>query len=100
MTRPIIQIQNAETGEDIVREMNDDEFAAWQVGKSDRDSAQAKAIRADRDSRIAATDWKVLKALELGNPSNFELALYRQNLRDITAQEGFPWSVVWPTEPV
>lgn len=100
MTRPIIQIHNAETGVNTVREMNDDEFSAWQAGQADRDAAQAENVRADRDSRIAATDWKVLKALELGNPSDFELALYRQNLRDITTQEGFPWSVVWPIESV
>jgi hypothetical protein len=26
-------------------------------------------------------------------------AAYRQALRDITAQEGFPYSVSWPTKP-
>jgi hypothetical protein len=26
-------------------------------------------------------------------------AAYRQQLRDITTQQGFPWEVVWPTEP-
>jgi len=28
-----------------------------------------------------------------------EMATYRQALRDITAQEGFPHSVVWPAKP-
>jgi hypothetical protein len=26
-------------------------------------------------------------------------AAYRQELRDVTAQEGFPWDVVWPETP-
>jgi len=26
-------------------------------------------------------------------------AAYRQQLRDITAQAGFPWTVQWPTQP-
>jgi len=28
-----------------------------------------------------------------------EWATYRQALRDITAQEGFPYEVVWPPKP-
>ena len=30
MSKPIIQIYNAETGENIVREMTDDEYSNWQ----------------------------------------------------------------------
>ena len=28
-----------------------------------------------------------------------EWGVYRQNLRDLTAQEGFPFSIEWPTPP-
>jgi hypothetical protein len=31
MTRPLVQIKNAETGEEIVREMNDVELSDWQT---------------------------------------------------------------------
>jgi hypothetical protein len=24
---------------------------------------------------------------------------YRQALRDISSQEGFPWTIEWPTQP-
>ena len=45
MTKLFIQIHNAETGEDVVREMNDTEFAAWQASQSDRDAEQAARVR-------------------------------------------------------
>jgi two-component sensor histidine kinase len=28
-----------------------------------------------------------------------EWAVYRQNLRDITSQSGYPFNVIWPTKP-
>jgi hypothetical protein len=33
------------------------------------------------------------------NTMSTEMAAYRQALRDITAQGGFPYSVTWPTKP-
>lgn len=63
------------------------------------DADHAAAIRRDRDARLANTDWRVIKALEAGTPQDFEWSAYRQQLRDITSQDGFPWSVVWPVEP-
>jgi hypothetical protein len=57
---------------------------------------QAASVRADRNARLAATDWRVIKALEEGNGLDFDLASYRQALRDVPSQPGFPWNVVWP----
>jgi hypothetical protein len=57
---------------------------------------QAASVRADRNARLAATDWRVIKALEEGNGLDFNVATYRQALRDVPSQPGFPWNVVWP----
>lgn len=56
-------------------------------------------IRSRRDDLLQDTDWVVTKAYEAGTPVPTEWASYRQALRDITTQEGFPYSVTWPTKP-
>ena len=57
------------------------------------------AVRATRDERLAATDWVVLRAADQGTPVPPEWMAYRQALRDVTEQPGFPEGVVWPTPP-
>jgi len=73
----------------VVEALSQDEIDA-------RNAQQAASVRADRNARIAATDWRVIKALEEGNGLDFDLAAYRQALRDVPSQPGFPWNVVWP----
>lgn len=62
------------------------------------DRAQ-RNIRNRRDGLLAQTDWIVVMHTEKGTSVPTEWAVYRQALRDITAQEGFPFNVVWPTQP-
>ena len=58
--------------------------------------AQAEAnVRAHRNRLLSDTDWTALS----DNVMTPEMATYRQALRDITAQAGFPYSVEWPTKP-
>lgn len=62
------------------------------------DSAAAK-VRGRRDRDLQECDWVVIKHTEKGTNIPAEWELYRQALRDITGQEGFPYSVTWPTKP-
>lgn len=57
--------------------------------------AKASSIRARRDKLLSASDWKALSDTTL-TP---EWAAYRQALRDITDQDGFPYDIVWPEKP-
>lgn len=59
------------------------------------DTRQANAVRADRDARLAVTDWRYRRDLT----TTPEWDAYCQALRDIPTQEGFPWDVQWPTKP-
>jgi hypothetical protein len=75
-----------------VADMDADQIAA-------KDAEQAKAVRQERDKRLADCDWRVIKALESNIPQDFEWAAYRQALRDISTQSGFPWDITWPDAP-
>lgn len=70
----------------------------WEVTQIPFAEMAAK-VRAQRDAEIAKSDWRVIKALESNQPQDFQWASYRQALRDITAQPGFPWDVQWPDTP-
>ena len=70
----------------------DAEEAAYEAGADDRAAAE---VRAERNSLISATDYLALTDV----PLSTEMTAYRQALRDITTQDGFPWTIEWPTQP-
>jgi len=59
----------------------------------------ADEARSLRNNLLVETDWIVIKSYERGQNIPAEWELYRQALRDITSQAGFPYSVEWPTKP-
>jgi hypothetical protein len=63
-------------------------------------AVQTQAVKADRARMIASSDWVVTKNMEEGTPVPQAWKDYRQALRDIPTQEGFPFNIVWPTLPV
>lgn len=65
----------------------------------DRVPLQARAVRAQRDKLLAVTDWAVLPDSPLDESSKTALKTYRQALRDVPQQEGFPNSISWPNMP-
>jgi hypothetical protein len=67
--------------------------AAYQTAK---DAEQAAAVRADRTKRLADSDWTQLSDAPVTGTA---WATYRQALRDITSQAGFPWEITWPDAP-
>lgn len=55
MTKPIVKFVNAETGEEIEREMNDSEFAAYQAEQAAHDEAiTAAALKAEAKAGLLA----------------------------------------------
>lgn len=53
-------------------------------------------IRDTRKGLLAASDWTQVADAPVSKQA---WADYRQALRDITSQAGFPWDVQWPTQP-
>ena len=64
--------------------------------KAQKDAEQAKNVRANRDALLAECDWTQVADAPVDKTV---WATYRQALRDITAQEGFPWTITWPDAP-
>lgn len=58
-------------------------------------AARAFNIRQERDQLLAASDWTQLK--DIADSISVPYATYRQALRDLPEQEGFPSNVTWPT---
>lgn len=59
----------------------------------------ADEIRARRDRLLAATDWAVLPDSPLDAQSLEAVKTYRQALRDVPQQDGFPADIQWPELP-
>jgi hypothetical protein len=70
------------------------EQAAWSAGANDR---KAAVVRSERNTKLTATDWT--QGADTPQATKDKYAPYRQTLRDVPAQSGFPNTVVWPTQP-
>ena len=74
---------------------------AWEITAASAEEIEQRTedlvqtLRGQRDQLLLETDWMALS----DNTMTPEWASYRQALRDITAQEGFPYEVEWPIEP-
>jgi len=72
----------------------DTKKAAWDAGANDR---KAIEVRAERNAKLAATDWT--QNADAPQAIKDSYITYRQALRDLPAQSGFPNQVVWPESP-
>jgi len=75
---------------------NSDDEAAY---RTNIDNQAAANVRAERSRKLAACDWTVLTDSPLTTAKKTAWKTYRQALRDISAAEGFPHTMEWPTEP-
>jgi len=67
--------------------------------KAAMDAAQASSVRIQRNGLLAASDWTRLDDTGLSVDLKAQWEVYRQELRDISNQPGFPWDIQWPVEP-
>ena len=64
--------------------------------KAMKDAEQAKSVRTSRTEKLKDCDWTQIAD---STADKTAWATYRQALRDITAQSGFPWTITWPDAP-
>jgi hypothetical protein len=80
----------------VMREYTAEEYQQAQI---DAEQAQARLpdlIREQRNALLKNSDWTQIPDCTVDKQA---WATYRQALRDITAQAGFPTDVQWPTPP-
>jgi len=85
---------NITTGNGAVFD-DDANISDWPDFQADSVAASATKVRAERDALLAASD-----SMALADRITADWTTYRQALRDVPAQAGFPTSVTWPVEPI
>ena len=63
------------------------------------DAVLAASARQKRDRLIAATDYLVTPDYPIEPDRLAKVKIYRQALRDIPEQSGFPRTITWPEKP-
>ena len=58
---------------------------------------QWRCVKEGRNQQLAASDW-ICSVSDFVHPKKDEFVVYRQALRDITAQPN-PFALVWPSAP-
>ena len=82
----------------VTIKMTDEEIAEYNANlPTDAEILAQKweFIRADRNAKLAATDWRASSDLTLSD----EWKTYRQSLRDLPSSQSDPDNITWPTEP-
>lgn len=97
-TQRLIKIEPVISGDQVVTcqavDLTVEELSAIENNKNLQLAAQ---VRASRDRLLTASDWTQLADVVLLNKT--EWATYRQALRDLTNQAGFPQTITWPIDP-
>jgi hypothetical protein len=60
---------------------------------------QESEVLAKRNSLLQQSDWTQIPNNPLTPEQQEAWAVYRQELRDVTSQSGYPFNVIWPTPP-
>lgn len=77
----------------------------WQVTPADADEIaqrlayESESVRDQRNLLLVESDWTQLTDSPLTGSILSSWVTYRQELRDLTTQAGFPWTISWPTPP-
>ena len=63
--------------------------------QAELDASAAVQVREKRDALLAACDWMANSDVTMSTAWRD----YRQSLRDVPSQAGFPNTITWPTKP-
>lgn len=76
------------------------EFYGYTVGDELlTDEDRARVAREKRDQLLAETDYLLMPDYPISSEALVALKTYRQALRDVPEQSGFPKTIEWPSKP-
>ena len=102
-TKPIINEATQSVEEDTPTLINEVWTQNWVVTTltSDQQATlttnESVKIRQQRNAKLTACDWTQTPDNPIANKAAW--ATYRQALRDLPKESGFPWTITWPTQP-
>ena len=74
-------------------------FFGYPLGEFKNDADYAKEAREKRNALIAETDYMAMPDYPLDKEKKAAVLAYRQALRDVPEQAGFPRQIDWPVKP-
>lgn len=80
----------------FARIVADGNIADYVAPPAPSDEEIAAKVRAQRNQLLTASDWTQVADAPVDQAA---WDTYRQALRDISQQEGFPTDIAWPTKP-
>jgi len=85
-------VNNVWTQNWVVTQLTADQIAS-------KTTSQATSVRQQRDDKLTACDWTQAPDNPMASATKIAWATYRQALRDLTKETGFPWTMTWPIDP-
>ena len=84
-------------GQGTIEDAQDSDFPEPAFNPSqEMTDEKATSIRQERNTKLSESDWTQVA----DSPVDKAVwATYRQALRDVTTQTGFPWTITWPDAP-
>jgi hypothetical protein len=67
-----------------------------QSEKDQKLAAKIALVKSQRNQKLTETDWTQIDDAPVDKAA---WATYRQALRDVPTQSGFPWDITWPAQP-
>jgi hypothetical protein len=74
-------------------------FYGYPLGELKTDEEYASEAREKRNGLIAETDYMAMPDYPMDEERKAAVLAYRQALRDVPEQEGFPRQIDWPVKP-
>lgn len=81
----------------VIRDATPEELAQAEKDRLESKKREVDGLRIQRNQLLTATDWT--QAKDIPDAVSSKYAAYRQALRDVPQQSGFPENIVWPVKP-